>query len=99
MGLLFSNNRIYCISFVFGEQWLPRDWQFSGIVIIYCMSFVYEEQWGNVFQRGVGGLDRLLVPRCRRSVNVVILNGDDVVETYLNGGGGYSMTGSCPDGR
>ena len=40
-------------------------------MIIYCISFVYE-QWGNVFQRGVGGLDRLIVPRCRRSVNVVI---------------------------
>ena len=65
-------------------------------MIIYCISFVYE-QWGNVFQRGMGGLDRLIVPRCRRSVNVVILNGDVVVETFLNGGN--STAGSCPDGR
>ena len=65
-------------------------------MIIYCISFVYE-QWGNVFQRGVGGLDRLIVPRCRRSVNVVILNGDVVVETFLNGDN--STAGSCPDGR
>ena len=66
-------------------------------MIIYFISFVYEEQWGNVFQRGVGGLDRLIVLRCRRSVNVVILNGDVGVETFLNGGN--STAGSCPDGR
>ena len=41
---------------------------------------------GYHIERGrAGGLDRLIIPRCRRSVNVVFLNGGVVVETYLNG--------------
>ena len=64
----------------------------------YCISFVMKINGVSVIQRGrVCGLNRLKVPRCRRSVNVVILNGGVVVETYLNGGN--STAGSCPDGE
>ena len=40
---------------------------------------------GYRISRGTGVLGRLIVPRCRHSVNVVILNEAFVVETYLNG--------------